>query len=47
MKNTVFTSKTLAVLSLLCLPLLSMAHGYWLETKGSGKVGEVAQIYLF
>lgn len=29
------------------LPILSMAHGYWLETKGSGKVGEPVKVLLF
>lgn len=33
--------------ALLLLPFLSEAHGYWLEVKGSGKVGEPAKIQIF
>ncbi len=33
--------------ALLLMPFLSQAHGYWLEVKGSGKVGEPAKIQLF
>lgn len=29
------------------LPLLSMAHGYWLEIEGSGKVGEPMKVKVF
>lgn len=40
--------KKLAILFItLMLPFLSMAHGYWLETKGSGKIGEPATVLLF
>jgi hypothetical protein len=41
MKNKII----LLVLTL--MPFLSMAHGYWLEVKGSGKVGEPAKIQIF
>jgi hypothetical protein len=37
----------ITVLALLLLPFLSEAHGYWLEVKGSGKVGEPAKIQIF
>lgn len=39
---------TLSTLLLLLLPLLTQAHSYWLELKGSGKVGEpmTAQLYF-
>jgi hypothetical protein len=33
--------------ALLLMPFLSEAHGYWLEVKGSGKVGEPAKIQIF
>jgi hypothetical protein len=29
------------------LPILSIAHGYWLEVQGSGKVNEPAKIQIF
>ena len=35
------------VFALLLMPFLSEAHGYWLEVKGSGKVGEPAKILIF
>ncbi|GAB3509633.1 DUF4198 domain-containing protein [Emticicia fontis] len=35
------------VFALLLTPFLSQAHGYWLEVKGSGKVGEPAKIQIF
>lgn len=41
MKKIVLTFLTIV------LPLLTMAHGYWLETKGSGKVGEPVKVLLF
>lgn len=47
MKNNHFLFKISFFIGLLCLPVLSMAHGYWLETKGSGKVGEPVKILLF
>jgi len=28
-------------------PILSRAHGYWLETQGSGKIGEPVKILMF
>ena len=37
----------LAVLALMLMPFFSMAHGYWLEVKGSGKVGEAAKIQIY
>jgi uncharacterized GH25 family protein len=37
---------SISILTIL-LPFLSMAHGYWLETKGSGKVNEPVKIMLF
>ncbi|WP_337040865.1 nickel transport complex, NikM subunit,transmembrane [Emticicia sp. 17c] len=37
----------LVVLALMLLPFVSLAHGYWLEVKGSGKVGEPAKIQIF
>lgn len=36
-----------ALLALMLMPFLTMAHGYWLEVKGSGKVGEAAKIQIF
>ncbi len=35
------------IIAIILLPLLSMAHGYWLEVVGSGKVNEVAKIQIF
>ena len=35
------------MLSVLFLPYLTNAHGYWLETKGSGKVGEPVKVLMF
>lgn len=36
-----------ALLALMLMPFLATAHGYWLEVKGSGKVGEEAKIQIF
>lgn len=33
--------------ALMLMPFLTEAHGYWLEVKGSGKVGEPAKIQIF
>jgi len=33
--------------TIMCLPFLSMAHGYWLETQGSGKIGSPVKILMF
>ena len=40
--------KTVASLLFMFLPLLTQAHTYWLELKGSGKVGDLmtAQLYF-
>ncbi len=46
MKTSNVLLKIKLLISVLCLPMLSMAHGYWLETKGSGKVGEPVKILL-
>ncbi|MBA4853498.1 nickel transport complex, NikM subunit,transmembrane [Emticicia sp. BO119] len=35
------------IFALLLIPFLSEAHGYWLEVKGSGKVGEPVKIQIF
>jgi hypothetical protein len=37
----------IVLFALMLLPFLSEAHGYWLEVKGSGKVGEPAKIMIF
>ncbi len=37
----------ITLFALLLLPFLSEAHGYWLEVKGSRKVGEPAKIQVF
>jgi len=29
------------------LPLLSLAHGYWLEVKGDGQVGQAVAVQLY
>lgn len=47
MTNHSFLFKITLFFSVLCLPMLSVAHGYWLETKGSGKVNEPVKILLF
>ncbi|MDZ7933551.1 MAG: DUF4198 domain-containing protein [Emticicia sp.] len=40
--------KNLRIITVLIfLPFLSIAHGYWLETKGSGKVGEPVKVLLY
>jgi len=33
--------------SLIMMPILTMAHGYWLEVKGSGKAGEPVKVQIF
>lgn len=35
------------IIAIILLPMLSMAHGYWLEVVGSGKVNEAAKIQIF
>ena len=48
MKKSINALFTVFIVGLvLSLPTLTWAHGYWLEVKGSGKVGESAQIQLF
>ena len=39
--------KTIASLLFLFLPLLTQAHSYWLELKGSGKVGEPITVQCY
>lgn len=39
--------KTIASLLFLFLPLLTQAHSYWLELKGSGKVGEPMTVQCY
>ncbi len=39
--------KTIASLLLIVLPLLTQAHSYWLELKGSGKVGEPITVQCY
>lgn len=39
--------KTNLIIAIILLPILSMAHGYWLEVVGSGKVNEAAKIQIF
>lgn len=39
--------KSLSSLLLLLLPLLTEAHSYWLELKGSGKVGEPMTVQCY
>ncbi|ADB42740.1 DUF4198 domain-containing protein [Spirosoma linguale] len=39
--------KTIASLLFLFLPLLTQAHSYWLELKGSGKVGELMTVQCY
>lgn len=47
-KNHIEIMKKLSFLAvLILLPILSMAHGYWLEVQGSGKVNEQAKIQIF
>lgn len=36
-----------SIIAIILLPMLSMAHGYWLEVVGSGKVNEAAKIQIF
>lgn len=47
MKSTSYTCKIAMSFFLAMAPFLTMAHGYWLEIKGTGKVGEPAQIQLY
>lgn len=35
------------IIGIILLPMLSLAHGYWLEVQGSGKVNEPAKIQIF
>ncbi len=38
--------KLIALLSIICIPFLSSAHGDWIEVSGNGKVGETAKVKL-
>ncbi|MBP1651075.1 MAG: Nickel transport complex, NikM subunit, transrane [Bacteroidetes bacterium] len=39
--------KVIDVIVEIVMPLLSMAHGYWLEIEGSGKVGETVTLKVY
>ncbi|MDZ7936334.1 MAG: hypothetical protein U5M51_15495 [Emticicia sp.] len=39
--------KVSLIIVIVLLPILSIAHGYWLEVQGSGKVNEPAKIQIF
>lgn len=47
MKSNTTLLKLCLLLTIICLPFLSRAHGYWLETQGSGKIGEPVKILMF
>lgn len=38
--------KLIVLLSIICVPFLSSAHGDWIEVFGNGKVGETAKVQL-
>lgn len=40
-------TRTLSIVLLLLFPLLTEAHSYWLELKGSGKVGEPMMVQCY
>ena len=39
--------RTLIALLFIGLPFLSLAHGYWLEVKGNGQVGQAVAVQLY
>ena len=39
--------RTLSFVLLLLFPLLTEAHSYWLEFKGSGKVGQPMTVHCY
>jgi hypothetical protein len=36
--------KLIVLLSIICVPFLSSAHGDWIEVSGNGKVGGTAKV---